>query len=278
LKVWKMRRDFDFGVFEVSLGGTGLAEIGVITTIADDYPIAKGTRRAFDGKAQMAVGARRSLVVSEKEKDLWSDLVDEGAEIVTFGDGGGMDVKVSPPLIFDEAAELEIYVDGRKELLVEILGSYLVPSYLPAFSAALATAIEAGAELDDAAKALQSFSGIPGRGDVRMEGGVWLIRERNPGVTASSVDFNLTCLRDYYDLKGIGVVIEPTTKNVCERLEVEELEKVIMKHQDCVSGAYFLHHRGDKKYEGEVFHLIDDISEAGKGHDALLWCTKEGFQ
>ena len=278
LKVWRMRRNFDFGVFEVSLGGTGLAEVGVITTIADDYPIAKGTRRAFDGKAQMAVGARRLLVVSEKEKDLWSDLADEGVEIVTFGDGGGIDVKVSPPLIFDEAAELEVYVDGRKELSVEILGSYLVPSYLPAFSAALATAIEAGAELDDAAKALQSFSGIPGRGEVRREGGVWLIRERNPGVTASSVDFNLTCLRDHYDLKRIGVVIEPTTKNVCERLEMEELEKVIMKHQDCVSGAYFLHHCGDKKYEGEVFHLIDDISEAGKDHDALLWCTKEGFQ
>ncbi|MBM4237471.1 MAG: hypothetical protein FJ151_03190, partial [Euryarchaeota archaeon] len=138
LKIWKMRREFDFGVFEVSLGGTGLAEIGVITTVEENYPIARGTRRAFDGKAQMAAGATRSLIVREKEKDLWLELVDEGVGIVTFGDGGALDVKVTPPLSFDRSVDLDIYANGKKALTVETSGSYLVPSYLPAFSAALA--------------------------------------------------------------------------------------------------------------------------------------------
>ncbi len=278
LRVWKMRKEFDFGVFEISLGGTGLAEIGVITTIEDNYPIARGTRRAFDGKAQMAAGATKSLIVREKEKDLWLDLVDEGVGVVTFGDGGALDVKATPPLSFERDVDLEVYTDGEKELIVEVPGSYLVPSYLPAFSAALAATVEAGAELEDAAQALGTFTGIPGRGEVVRDRGTWVIRERNPGVTASSIDFIVACLRDYYGFSSIGVVIEPATRNICEKLDIGALENVVAQRKECVTGTYLLCRREEMPRESAALRSIGDISEIKANHDAVLWCTKEAYQ
>ncbi|HIE31198.1 MAG TPA: coenzyme F430 synthase, partial [Methanosarcinales archaeon] len=45
--------DPDVFIFEVSLGGTGLADTGIVTTFADDYLIANNTTAASDAKMQM---------------------------------------------------------------------------------------------------------------------------------------------------------------------------------------------------------------------------------
>ncbi|MEM2178313.1 MAG: Mur ligase family protein [Candidatus Methanomethylicaceae archaeon] len=43
----------DFAIFEVSLGGTGMADLGIIKNVYDNYPIAKGTSSAFIAKISM---------------------------------------------------------------------------------------------------------------------------------------------------------------------------------------------------------------------------------
>lgn len=278
LRIWKMRREFDFGVFEVSLGGTGLAEIGVITSIEGNYPIAAATRNAFEGKALMASSVTRSLVVREKEKDLWLDHVDEGVGIVTFGEGGAIDVKATPPLSFEKSVMLDIYTDGGYVLSVETVGSYLVPSYLPAFSAAVAVAVEAGAELKDSVASLASFTGIPGRGEVSKDGDAWIVRERNPGVTASTIDYTIAILRDYYGFKKMGVVVEPTTRKVCEKLDIGAFEEVVASRRDCVTGGYLFYRGNDEVRESQVLKRIDSVSNISGRHDAVIWCTKEAFQ
>jgi len=53
----------DVIIFEVSLGGTGSADIGVITTIADDYKIANNTRLASDAKRRMILDANRGALL-----------------------------------------------------------------------------------------------------------------------------------------------------------------------------------------------------------------------
>ncbi|MEN3052039.1 MAG: hypothetical protein ABC596_09545, partial [Candidatus Methanosuratincola petrocarbonis] len=43
----------DIAIFELSLGGTGLADLGIIKNVYDDYPIAKGTSSALKAKLSM---------------------------------------------------------------------------------------------------------------------------------------------------------------------------------------------------------------------------------
>ncbi len=53
-------KPFDAAIFEVSLGGTGLADLGIIKNVYDNYPIAAETLHAFDAKTSMIKNKRPS--------------------------------------------------------------------------------------------------------------------------------------------------------------------------------------------------------------------------
>ena len=55
--------EFDVFISEISLGGTGSADIGIITTIANDYKIANNTRLASDAKRRMILDARPGSIL-----------------------------------------------------------------------------------------------------------------------------------------------------------------------------------------------------------------------
>jgi len=54
------RGRFDTALFEVSLGGTGLADLGIIKNVYDNYSIAEGTLTALDAKLSMVRERRHS--------------------------------------------------------------------------------------------------------------------------------------------------------------------------------------------------------------------------
>lgn len=278
LEIARMEVEFDVGVFEVSLGGTGLADIGVITTIGDNYLIAKGTRRAFDGKVQMACTVKKTLVVREDEKNLWVPHVGKDVKILTFGNGGDVDAKIGQPLRLGEMAGMKIILKKGDCASVDLPGNFVAPAYLLAFSAAAAVAIDLGYGVNEIAKSFEAFEGVPGRGEIRKENDLWVIRDRNPGVSAASVRFLIECLKNYYQLKRIGVIIEPVSKRVCEKLDLGELEKVIIDHRDCVSDACLLGDFEGGMLHGDVFRVIENIAEVNGNSEAILWCTKEGFR
>ena len=55
IEAWKLAEDYEIGIciFETSLGGTGLADVGILTNLAEDYPIAGGFGSASDAKLQI---------------------------------------------------------------------------------------------------------------------------------------------------------------------------------------------------------------------------------
>ena len=46
IEAWNLAEDYEIGIciFETSLGGTGLADVGILTNLVEDYPIAGGFR------------------------------------------------------------------------------------------------------------------------------------------------------------------------------------------------------------------------------------------
>ncbi len=263
----------DIGVFEVSLGGTGLASVSVITGLGDNYPIAAGTRRAFDGKVQMARTAR-VLVCPAEERDLWSSHVPSDTEIVTFGESGDVQVSFPESLRLGSACPLTVRWEGN-ERKVSLPSTFLAPGYSTALACALATARALGSDMESAIDSLSAFNGVRGRGEVLKEPNSFLIKERNPGVSAPSIRWNVDVLTQRYGQDDIGVVLDPVNTKVCEKLDLSEVQRVL-GDDPAVKGLYIMNMPGlDRSSNG--FLRVGGPMEVRGRHKVLVQCIKEGY-
>ena len=261
----------DVGVFEVSLGGTGLATVGVITTIGNDYAIAGGTRRAFDGKSQMIRYQGCGHLSSRRERECGA-LRGTLCPTDDLWRRGDVNVSLSE-LRLGKGTRLRI-AQGNDVAEAVLASSYLAPTYMTAFGAAAAAALGLGVPLDAIADTLSRFRGAPGRGEVHMtENGV-LIRERNPGVSANSIEWGLQAL-DEYGCSDVGVVVDPVNAKVCEKLDLADVRKAVDMHP-AVRGLYLLAPEGwSGAHEG--FKIIFNTDDVDRKHAVTMWCTKEGY-
>lgn len=275
LQISKLDTPFDTGVFEISLGGTGKADVAIITTLGENYPIAAGTRTAFDAKKQMVNLAQKVVVIPEEERELWTPHIAPGVWLVTFGKGGSVDALLDTPIELGEDVEIKFKCHPMGEFFATVKGDFLVPIYLRPMAAALAGLKSCGIPMPQLCEALNDFKGVPGRGEIWKENGTWIIRDQNPGVSAYSVEYGLSILEDYYDAKDIGLVIEPVSRKVCEKLSLQDMDTIFEVH-DSVTGAYLLNTR-EGEQEMKNFTTIDNISDIMGKHSIILWCTKEGY-
>lgn len=273
LRLSTEHHDHDIGVFEISLGGTGLGQVSVITGLQDDYLIAAGTKRAFHGKAQMAMSARGSLVIPKAEEGTWVPLAVNCRNLITFGPGGDVETVVRPGAL-GGAANLTVR-SGDDETDVALSGGYLASAYALPFSCALATAKALGLDPLRMAGRLSAFLGAPGRGEVRTDDLGILVRERNPGVSAASLEFVLDALVKEHDCCDVGLVLDPVNRKVCEKLDLARIADVMDRHPQ-ITGRYMLP-SGKDLARANGFTVIRDVEEVRPLHPTVLWATKEGY-
>ena len=271
LDALKLDLDVDIGIFEVSIGGTGLSSVSAITSLGNNYPIAAGTKKAFDGKVQMISAAKGTVVYPHDESDIWSPYVPDGVKTVTFGGG---DIKLTLPDKLTLGKQVPATVDtpeGSYE--VKLQSSYLVPSYSIAISTALGCAYALGIDMAQAVSSLSSFNGVPGRGEVLKEKGWFRITDRNPGVSAGSIAWNLRMLENYYSQTDIGVALDPVNAKVCEKLDLTDVN-ALLSSDECVTGQYLMNMPG---FETPGFRRIDGFTDVRGKHEVLMCFTKEGY-
>lgn len=191
-------------LFEVSLGGCGLADVGTITTLDRDYPIAGGTKRSYQAKMQLVEYAKPgSALVHPASFGLTREL-----EEITFGAGG--DLYFDSGLLKGrllEGAEIDPRFDGGLDL-----DSYADPGL-----AAAATALKLGAKPEAIKEALQGFAGIPGRMKREWLEGRVLIDNSCSGLTVAGVLHALEKGREGPGRKVL--VLGEERYNVCEGLD-----------------------------------------------------------
>ncbi|ABK13907.1 Mur ligase, middle domain protein [Methanothrix thermoacetophila PT] len=199
----------DFLISEVSLGGTGAFDVGIITSLAGDYLIAGGSMWASTAKLQMlSLSDPDARIVANTDAKLSADI--------TFGHGG--DVRIcrrsaeirgrSLPLSLDEALDLPAYSDG--------------------IAGALAAAISIGVNVKDAADALEGFQGFEGRMARYQLDGVSVTDNSNSGLKVSGIERAL-------DLASGGrtcLVAGEDAESVCEGLDIDALLKMIKSRRN----------------------------------------------
>ncbi len=219
----------DIFIFEVSLGGTGLADTGIITTLTGDYLIANKTGLASSAKMQMVGRAKpRSTLILNSDVDVTSN---PAANILTFGDRGAHeDVRFEE---IDHVHAVVIAMNRRIEFTVE---DYDIFSYRTAILGAVSAAISMNTDPDCIKSFLDGFRGVSGRMKIRNIDGRTVVDNSNSGMNISSVESAIDHARRIAD-KGRGkvvTIIGIEEYNVCEGLDTEAAVGLIMQNRDFI--------------------------------------------
>ncbi|AIZ56684.1 Mur ligase middle domain protein [Candidatus Methanoplasma termitum] len=243
----KLPKGHDAVIAEVSLGGSGKAEMAIITNLAEDYRIAANTRKASDAKASIFSDGKN--IVPRSESHIWSKYRDG---LIYFG--GRVSVVSGPEI--GKPTKIKVNYDGEHELFLH--GSYLHLQYLDTIEAVLEACYELRVPAEQAIRGLETFNGVPGRGEVKRTEIGWEITERNPGISRMSVAKTLDILGYMGLLKDTIVMLEPMSRNVCEKMDVREIKEMV---ED--KGAEF---------------CLDDGADTPKEKRVILRIIKEGYQ
>jgi UDP-N-acetylmuramyl pentapeptide synthase len=195
-------------VCEVSLGGTGLADYGIMTSLKGDYRIAGGSMWASTAKLQMA------------------SLAKPGSILIA-----NVDAKISPDISFGEGGNVQAAPDklclGREALELELGEDIDFSSYETAISAAAAAAHASGVEAEAISAALEGFDGFFGRMKVVREEGLLVCDNSNSGLKLSDVERALDCASG----GRLGLVVGEEAATVCEGIDVEGLVDLLRRRR-----------------------------------------------
>ncbi len=206
-------------IFEVSLGGTGAADIGVITTMDRDYTIAEGARMASEAKIHMVTDAK------------------EGSTLVHFS---GVDFHFMNEVTFGEGGDVHYTKDGGIDYHVSVYGHLSVGKLMSTFSGgfdpdayrspalcAVATAIAAGARPDGVEAAFDDFKGVEGRMKLTTLEDRDLLDNSNSGLSFEGIESALAIAGEHEGRKVL--VIGEEAHNVCDGLDPRRAFMIIGK-------------------------------------------------
>lgn len=208
--------DYDIVICEVSLGGSGKANISCITNLLEDYPIAAGTRKASEGK--IAILNEGKNIVPREEVDFWKkpgigNIIGYGGRIRLLGEtklGGSARIRV----------------DYGKGFETDLKNNYLALEYIDAAELAIQVCQEMAIPEASVKEGLSSFIGVPGRGEISFSEGRWTVTERNPGISARSVERTLATLKRIGSIEGAIAVLDPVNRKVCCKMDSDAIKKV----------------------------------------------------
>ena len=212
---------YDCIISEVSLGGSGKADIAVITNLIEDYGIAKDTRKASVAKAEVLTDGKN--IVKEEELDIWKAFGDR--DFITFSEN--MKAEGRPSL--GKGIDVSFRYKGKKERAVLEPG-YLSMQYMPSFDIVLRICETMDIPAECIIEGISTFKGVPGRGEISREGDRWYVRDRNPGISHLSMEMTLACLKRMDCLDDALAVIDPVSRKVCEKMDADRMKAVAAKY------------------------------------------------
>lgn len=251
-------QEADALVCEISLGGTGLADCGMLTSLSGDYRIAGGTRWASTAKLQMVSLAKPgSKLAANTDARISSDI--------SFGPGGSVRA-LRDKIIF-----------GCDEVPLALGNDIDFDSYETALSAASAVAYSSGLAEVQIADALQGFDGFSGRMKVTRCDGITVYDSSNSGLKVSDVAHVL----DRAKGGRLGLVVGEEARTVCEGMDMPGLVELLFGRRDEIDILVLV---GDRlsPWVGRLEAMAaQDLKTgeslarlSGSGLDRLLLCVK----
>lgn len=286
-------------IFESSLGGTGLADVGVITNIAEDYTIAKGTSSASKVKLQMF---ESKLVVCDNDsyQEFYSHYtsvdphnsvnhvpVSINTKTNTSSIGGGendnVNVKAQKINYGLHKTVFNVEVTDLKTIKGKSLNtSFEVSTFAPAQHhlentlSAITAALSMGTSTDSVTKGLENFNGLPGRTSLCNRSEMTIIQEINPGINVTAVKKAVDMIKGY---EKPALILGGSYGVTCEEIDEKSLSNFLADLNDDV----FLILTGDLgrsiwekmgknyNYYNNIEHALNEADKAGSKNILLIY-------
>ena len=161
--------------------------------------------------------------------------------------------------VFGEPLRVSVDYRGRHEATLR--PDYLALQYLRSFDLALEICDAMDVPADTVIAAMESFPGVPGRGEVSEEDGIRYLRDRNPGISHMSIDYLLSCLKQMGVLENAVVMMDPVNRKVCDKLDRDEIGEVCARYGVPI-----------------VLTQPGEEQKVPEGKDMVISMVKEGYQ
>lgn len=227
-------RKYSSAIFESSLGASGIGDVGLLTNIAEDYPIARNQSSASKAKSQIFMC---DTVACQKESyDMYYSKIDHD-KVSTFSldDNKANLYAENVSYSLDESIIDITYgnvrtasgntVDGRISVKTFAPGPHHVSNVL----GVVLTCICLEIPHDKIIRGLENYRGIPGRTNKRTIENSIVIEEINPGINTQAIKESINMignLDDYYVAVGGDYGI------TCEEID-EDKASEFLNNIDC---------------------------------------------
>lgn len=232
IEAWDLARQYDdlgIFIFETSLGGSGLADVGILTNITEDYTIAGGSRKASWAKNQIF---NSKMVVSDLHCfNKFYSVYEEKTNTFSIKEKGNVQaLNVKYGL---QQTNFQVKIQGLKTITGEILQDFFkistfapAPHHVQNVLSAIGASLTLGASLNMVINGIKDFKGLKGRTSINMQGNVCIIEEINPGINISTIKKALEMVKD---LPHIAVVFGGRYGVTCEEISEDSVGEVFNK-------------------------------------------------
>ena len=218
-------KKYNSAIFESSLGCCGIGDIGLLTNIAEDYPIAKNRLTASEAKSQVFMC---DAVVCEKESydRYYSEIAHDCVNTFSLSDRTANLYAENVDYTLDKTTILIRYndvktIDGNTlsgEMSVKTFapGSHHVSNVL----GVVLTCLSGEISKEKIIKGLEKYRGIPGRTNKRIIENSIVIEEINPGINTEAIKKSIEMIDD---LDSYLVAIGGDYGITCEEIDEDLL-------------------------------------------------------
>lgn len=224
--------NYDIAIFENSLGVCGLGDIGILTNLVENYPIAKGSSNAMEAKRQvfdcpLVIIEYETLnefykEESEKYKDKINSFSLNNNKANVFCKNIDFDIDNTQIKITyqDFKTRNKNTINGEFTLNCFAPGPHHVLNILTAVSTALALEIDEKTIIAGISK----FNGIDGRTQVKTVENSIIIEEINPGINTKAIESSINMIKD---IDNYYIIIGGKYGVTCEEIDEEKLSNYL---------------------------------------------------
>ena len=233
VEAWKLAENYEVGIciFETSLGGTGLAYVGVLTNIAENYSIAGNSSNASKAKSQIF----KSKLVACDQESFDSKYIKYKENTNTFGILNNS--KIIPDLTatnikysFDKT-DFDVQLSHFKTISSGLIeGMFKLSTFAPApihvnnVLAAVSASVMLGISEEKIKTGLLQFKGLNGRTTIKELNGVRIVEEINPGLNVTAVKEAIKMMENIDD---VAVVFGGRYGVTCEEIDENSVSQVL---------------------------------------------------
>lgn len=220
--------NYDNAIFESSLGACGMGDIGILTNIIENYPIAKGKSNAQIAKKQI-FNCRKVVIEKNTLEEFYPEFKNSD-KVISFGLNNDSNVKAKNIKYSLDETSFTVEYDLDTINDENIKGQFNVKSFAPSpyhvlnILGGITACLVLDMDIKRIQEGLLKFNGIPGRSSIKKIGNSTIIEEINPGINTKAIEKSINMVKDN---PSYNIIIGGKYGITCEEIDEDKLIKLL---------------------------------------------------